>query len=153
MADDPNWKSNKSTILDWLKKKGHPFNKLAVDTLENIADFSRDEVLSYREVEKEWNRVKSNYLDSLKKSIDVNNYDEIQHYNLYNDLLKHTASYNLYEERDPIFMEFIRQLKKKYNIENVIQEYEDIIERTRNVVYEKHGGVRHQFQKAPRRTF
>ena len=155
MADDPNndWKNNKSTILDWLKKKGHPFIRLSDDTLENIADFSRNKVLTPDFVEKEWGIVKSDYLKSLRKSVDFKNHDELDHYSLYNDLLRHTPVWELYERRDPIFMEFLRQLKRKFNIENVIQYYEDTLERIRNMVFEKHGGMRHQFQKAPRRTF
>lgn len=166
MADDPNWRDRISAdkLFVGLKEINHGF--LPTDLLHLIASYGHKKILTEKEIDKLYLATKYELLDDLEKKIKTDEDREA-----FEKFKSKIFSYATEEEnriaaytRNPVFRNFINYLHEKgYDYKGhlvspfiLYQKIKEIFgEEKANDMTEKfkHGGMRHMFQKAPRRTF
>ena len=160
MADDPNWKNRLSAdkLFAGLEEINQGF--LPNDLLKLIASYGHKKILTEREVDELYLQTKYELLDELESEIKTD--EDREAFERY----KSTLLYDNYKLKpnSPLYNNFINYLHEKgYDYKGhlvspfiLYKKIKDIFgeEKASNMTVKyKHGGVRHQFQKAPKRTF
>jgi len=166
MADDPNWKKKISAdkLFVGLEEINHGF--LPTDLLHLIASYGHKKILTEREVGKLYLETKYQLLDELENEIKTD--EDREAFEKYKSMLfrnptEEEIKIPIYN-RSPIFRNFINYLHEKgYDYKGHLVSPSILYDKIKEIFGEekaddmtkkfKHGGIRHMFQKAPRRTF
>ena len=164
MADDPNndWKNKISAdkLFVGLQEINQGF--LPNDLLKLISSYGHKKILTEREVEKLYLEAKYELLKDIEKAIKTD--EDREAFEIYKDkVLGYTFDNEVGDIKSRLFRNFINYLHKQgYDYNGHIVSPSILVRKIRDIFGEKaddmikrfkHGGMRHQFQKTPRRTF